>query len=200
LALPSRPHQVRFGEFQLDLETGELQSNRHRLILQDQPFQVLTILLQHPGRLVTREELKKTLWPTDTFVDFDHGLNKAVNRLRETLNDSADHPRFIETLPRKGYRFIVPVSSHLPLEPAAYTRYPPRAQRKRNASFSERRLPPFSPFPSQPLFVPKDRNRRQRRPPKSSRSPAWLESKMTLPSLQMAIRSLLRERMIEERV
>jgi len=103
------PHQVRFGEFQLDLESGELQSNGHRLILQDQPFQVLTILLQHPGRLVSREELKKKLWPTDTFVDFDHGLNKAVNRLRETLSDSADHPRFIETLPRRGYRFIAPV-------------------------------------------------------------------------------------------
>jgi len=108
------PHQVRFGEFQLDLESGELQSNGHRLILQDQPFQVLTILLQHPGRLVSREELKKKLWPTDTFVDFDHGLNKAVNRLRETLSDSADHPRFIETLPRKGYRFIGSVDNVAP--------------------------------------------------------------------------------------
>jgi Tol biopolymer transport system component/DNA-binding winged helix-turn-helix (wHTH) protein len=123
MALSSRPsQQVRFGEFQLDLETGELQSSGHRLILQDQPFQVLTILVQQPGRLVTREELKKKLWPTDTFVDFDHGLNKAVNRLRETLGDSADHPRFIETLPRKGYRFIFPVHSspdQVPVTPGA---------------------------------------------------------------------------------
>jgi TolB-like protein/DNA-binding winged helix-turn-helix (wHTH) protein len=106
---PSR--QVRFGELQLDLQTGELQNNGHKLMLQDQPFQVLTILLEHPGRLVTRDELKKRLWPSDTFVDFDHGLNKAVNRLRETLSDSAESPRFIETLPRKGYRFIGPVAS-----------------------------------------------------------------------------------------
>jgi Tol biopolymer transport system component/DNA-binding winged helix-turn-helix (wHTH) protein len=115
-------HQVRFGEFQLDLQTAELLRNGHKLILQDQPFQVLTILLQRPGQLVTREELKRRLWPSDTFVDFDHGLNKAVNRLREVLGDSADQPRFIETLPRRGYRFIVPVQSStdpLPLTPGA---------------------------------------------------------------------------------
>jgi TolB-like protein/DNA-binding winged helix-turn-helix (wHTH) protein/Tfp pilus assembly protein PilF len=103
-------HQVRFGEFQLDLQTAELQNNGHRLMLQDQPFRVLTILLEQPGRLVTRTELKNRLWPSDTFVDFDHGLNKAVNRLREALGDSAGSPRFIETLPRKGYRFIGPVA------------------------------------------------------------------------------------------
>jgi TolB-like protein/DNA-binding winged helix-turn-helix (wHTH) protein len=110
MALSVRPSQrVCFCEFQLDLETAELQSKGHKLILQDQPFQVLTILLRHPGRLVTREELKKELWPTNTFVDFDHGLHKAVNRLREALDDSAEHPRFIETLPRRGYRFVAPV-------------------------------------------------------------------------------------------
>lgn len=109
---PGEPtQQVRFGEFQLDLQTAELQNNDHKIMLQDQPFQVLTILLEQPGRLVTRTELKNRLWPSNTFVDFDHGLNKAVNRLRETLGDSAESPRFIETLPRKGYRFIGPVAS-----------------------------------------------------------------------------------------
>src|SRR5215469_6966449 len=108
---PGQPtQQVRFGEFQLDLQTAELQNNDHKVMLQDQPFQVLTILLEQPGRLVTRTELKNRLWPSDTFVDFDHGLNKAVNRLREALGDSAESPTFIETLPRKGYRFISPVS------------------------------------------------------------------------------------------
>jgi TolB-like protein/DNA-binding winged helix-turn-helix (wHTH) protein/tetratricopeptide (TPR) repeat protein len=99
-------HQIRFGEFTLDLETAELRNNGHRSTLQGQPFQILLILLEQPGVLVTRDELKKRLWPSDTFVDFDHGLNKAVNRLREALDDSADHPKFIETLPRRGYRFI----------------------------------------------------------------------------------------------
>jgi TolB-like protein/DNA-binding winged helix-turn-helix (wHTH) protein/thioredoxin-like negative regulator of GroEL len=100
------PRQVRLGEFALDLETGELRNDQHQFTLQGQPFEILLVLLEHPGRLVTRDELKKRLWPTDTFVDFDHGLNKAVNRLREALNDSADHPKFIETVPRRGYRFI----------------------------------------------------------------------------------------------
>jgi eukaryotic-like serine/threonine-protein kinase len=102
--------QVRFGEFQLDLQTAELRNNGHTVTLQDQPFRVLAVLLEHPGRLVTRDELKKRLWPADTFVDFDHGLNKAVNRLREALGDSTENPRFIETLPRKGYRFIAAIS------------------------------------------------------------------------------------------
>jgi len=104
--------RVRFGEYQLDLDTAELQTNRHTSTLTGQPLQILTALLERPGELVTREELKKKLWPDDTFVDFDQSLNKAVNRLREALNDSAEHPRFIETLPRRGYRFtgsVVPV-------------------------------------------------------------------------------------------
>lgn len=101
---------VRFGEFRLDLRTRELRSNGHRSYLQEQPFQVLAVLLDHPGQLVTRDELTKKLWPSDTFVDFDQSLNKAVNRLREALEDSADQPRFIETVPRRGYRFIGPVA------------------------------------------------------------------------------------------
>ena len=98
--------QVYFGEFQLDLDSSELRNNGSRSSLIGQPLQILTALLERPGELVTREELKKKLWPEDTFVDFDQSLNKAVNRLREALNDSADHPRFIETLSRRGYRFI----------------------------------------------------------------------------------------------
>jgi DNA-binding winged helix-turn-helix (wHTH) protein/predicted Zn-dependent protease len=101
---------VRFGEFRLDLRTRELRSNGHRSYLQEQPFQVLAVLLERPGQLITRDELMKQLWPSDTFVDFDRSLNKAVNRLREALDDNADHPRFIETVPRRGYRFIGPVA------------------------------------------------------------------------------------------
>jgi eukaryotic-like serine/threonine-protein kinase len=101
---------VRFGEFILDLRTRELRSNGHKSYLQEQPFQVLAVLLDRPGQLVTRDDLMKQLWPSDTFVDFDQSLNKAVNRLREALDDSADQPRFIETVPRRGYRFIGPVA------------------------------------------------------------------------------------------
>jgi DNA-binding winged helix-turn-helix (wHTH) protein/Tol biopolymer transport system component len=100
---------IRFKEYDLDLRTRELRTNGHKLILQEQPFQILSALLERPGDLVNREELRKRLWSDDTFVDFDRGLNKAVNRLREVLDDSADQPRFIETLPRQGYRFIAPV-------------------------------------------------------------------------------------------
>jgi TolB-like protein/DNA-binding winged helix-turn-helix (wHTH) protein len=106
------PHTVRvfrFGPFVVDARTGELTNAGQRTPLRDQPLQLLLALLERPGELVTREELTRRLWPADTFVDFDRGLNKAVNHLREALNDSADHPQFIETLPRKGYRFIAPV-------------------------------------------------------------------------------------------
>jgi serine/threonine protein kinase len=100
---------IRFGEFQLDPSTSELWRNGQKFSLQEQPFQILTALLEHPGQLVSREELRRRLWSSSTFVDFEHGLNKAMNRLREVLEDSADNPRFIETLPRRGYRFIAPV-------------------------------------------------------------------------------------------
>lgn len=104
------PRKIRFAQFELDLDTAELRSNGNTAILPGQPFRVLVTLLNRPGQLVTREELKKQLWPSDTFVDFDQSLNKAVNRLREALNDVAEHPRFIETLPRRGYRFISSVN------------------------------------------------------------------------------------------
>ena len=100
---------VRFGAFHLDVRTGELRKNGARINLSDQPFQVLKTLLECPGELVTRDELRQRLWAADTFVDFEHGLNAAVRRLRDALGDSADTPRFIETLPRRGYRFIAPV-------------------------------------------------------------------------------------------
>src|SRR5215204_5838486 len=102
---------VRFGVFELDLNTGELRKAGARINLPEQPFQVLKALLDRPGDLVTREELRQRLWSAETFVDFDQGLNAAVRRLRDTLGDSADVPRFIETLPRRGYRFIAPVTA-----------------------------------------------------------------------------------------
>jgi DNA-binding winged helix-turn-helix (wHTH) protein len=101
---------LRFGVFEVDLRSGELRKQGVRIKLQDQPFQVLRLLLQRSGELVTRDELRSQIWPADTFVDFDNSLNAAINKLREALGDSADSPRFIETLPRRGYRFIAPVS------------------------------------------------------------------------------------------
>src|SRR5258708_33727063 len=95
--------RICFGEFQLDLSTRELWRSGQKFSLQEQPFQILTALLEHPGQLVSRDELRKRLWSSSTFVDFEHGLNKAMNRLREGLEDSADQPRFIETLSRRGY-------------------------------------------------------------------------------------------------
>ncbi len=107
MATPSRNSQrVRFGEFELDLSTRELWTNGTKQTLAPQPFQVLQILIENRGQLVSRDDLVRHLWPSDTFVDYEQGLKKAVNRLREALNDSADRPRFIETLPRQGYRFI----------------------------------------------------------------------------------------------
>ena len=105
---------VRFGVYELDLRSGELRKSGARLGLQQQPLQLLSVLLEQPGQLVTREELRKRLWPDDTFVDFEHGLNAAVKRLRDTLGDSADSPRFVETVPRRGYRFIAPASVNGP--------------------------------------------------------------------------------------
>lgn len=101
---------VRFGEFEADLHAGELRKNGDRIKVQDQPFQVLRVLLEEAGQLVTREELRNRIWPADTFVDFDNSLNTAINRIREAIGDSKDNARFIETLPRRGYRFIAPVT------------------------------------------------------------------------------------------
>jgi TolB-like protein/Tfp pilus assembly protein PilF len=103
---------VRFGPFEADLRAGELRKHGVKLKVVGQPFEVLAMLLECPGQLVTREELRARLWPTDTFVDFDHGLNAAVNKLRDALNDSAEKPNYVETLPRRGYRFISAVGLH----------------------------------------------------------------------------------------
>jgi DNA-binding winged helix-turn-helix (wHTH) protein/tetratricopeptide (TPR) repeat protein len=107
---PPSPTILRFGVFEVDLRSGELRKQGVRIKLQEQPFQVLTTLLRRHGDVVTREELRAQLWQTDTFVDFDNGLNTSINKIREALGDSADSPRFIETLPRRGYRFIAPVT------------------------------------------------------------------------------------------
>ena len=109
-AVPS-PRLIRFGVFELDLRSGELQKQGLKIRLEGQPVQILICLLENPGELVTREELHRKLWPADTFVNFEHGLNTAVKRLRQALNDSADNPRFVETLPRRGYRFIAPIQA-----------------------------------------------------------------------------------------
>jgi TolB-like protein/DNA-binding winged helix-turn-helix (wHTH) protein/Flp pilus assembly protein TadD len=101
--------RLRFGVFEVDLRAGELRKHGLQVRLQQQPFQVLAMLMEHPGEVVTREELQKKLWPADTFVDFDHGLNKAINKIRDALSDSAESPRFVETVARRGYRFLAEV-------------------------------------------------------------------------------------------
>ena len=99
----------RFDVYEADVRSGELRKSGERLRIQEQPFQVLVALLERPREVVTRDELRQRLWPSDTFVDFDHGLNTTINKLRESLGDSASSPRFIETLPRRGYRFLADV-------------------------------------------------------------------------------------------
>src|ERR1700688_385676 len=127
---PSTPQSQRFAfdRFELDLRSGELLKDGRRLRLQAQPFQLLAFLLEHPGEVVSREEICRKLWQSDTFVDFDHSLGTAVNKIREALSDSAEHPRFVETMPRRGYRFIgrlngtngFPASESRPAPPDAY--------------------------------------------------------------------------------
>jgi TolB-like protein/DNA-binding winged helix-turn-helix (wHTH) protein/Flp pilus assembly protein TadD len=106
-----RDGRLRFGVFEVDLRAGELRKHGLRIRLQEQPFQLLVMLLEHPGEVVTREELQKKLWSADTFVDFDHGLNKAINKIRDALGDSAESPRFVETAARRGYRFLAEVKA-----------------------------------------------------------------------------------------
>jgi len=112
------PAVRRFGAFEVNLQSGELRKSGMRLRLSGQPFQVLAVLVQRSGEVVTREELQSLLWSADTFVDFDHGLNNAVARIREVLEDSSESPRYVETVPRRGYRFIAPLSDVAPPEPA----------------------------------------------------------------------------------
>lgn len=135
---PSNPTEktIRFAGFEVDLAAGELRQNGNRIRLQEQPFQILVYLLDRPGKVVTREELRQKLWPADTFVDFDHSLNTAVNKLREALGDSASSPRYVETLARRGYRFLAPVqrveasspAQNLPSTPPVNALTPPKAR------------------------------------------------------------------------
>ena len=116
--MPTVPHTGRvahFGVFELDLRSAELRKSGVKIRLQEQPFQVLAALLEHPGAVVTREELINRLWPDGTVVDYEHSLGTAVNKIRQALGDSADNPRFVETVPRRGYRFIYPVERPAPL-------------------------------------------------------------------------------------
>jgi len=119
MAVPRSNHRVvRFGVFELDRNAGELRKSGVKLRLQGQPFQVLVLLLDRAGEVVTREELQQQLWPSDTFVDFDHSLNTAINKVREALGDSASSPRYVETLARRGYRFIASVETDIPPQAA----------------------------------------------------------------------------------
>jgi cholera toxin transcriptional activator len=132
---------VRFGLFEADLAAGELRKGGIRIRLQEQPFQVLVQLLERPGEIVTREQLRDRLWPADTFVDFDHSLNTAINKIRDALDDSASNPRFVETLARRGYRFIAPVQQSdaagtIANEPAIPN---PQSDSPRSAQLSEAR-------------------------------------------------------------
>src|SRR6476620_2064646 len=107
----TRSGLVRFGVFEADLKSGELRKNGLKIRLPGQPFEVLAAMLERPGEVVTREELQKRLWPDGTFVDFDHSLGNAINKIREALGDSAESPRFVKTLSRRGYRFIARVET-----------------------------------------------------------------------------------------
>lgn len=128
----SRP-LIRFEVFEVDLQAAELRKRGQKIRLQEQPFRVLAMLLERPGEVVTREEMRQKLWPADTFVDFDHGLNSAVARLREALDDSADEPHFVETVPRQGYRFIGHIDIAAPSDPTK-TPEPQKAESARSAS------------------------------------------------------------------
>jgi TolB-like protein/DNA-binding winged helix-turn-helix (wHTH) protein/Tfp pilus assembly protein PilF len=128
--LTGRRRAIRFEDFEVDPASGELRKQGVKIKLQEQPFQALIALIERPGGVVTREELQERLWPPDTVVDFDRGLNKAINRVREALGDDAERPRFIETLPQRGYRFLAQVESDLPPEPPLSAR---RALRRRPA-------------------------------------------------------------------
>ncbi len=131
--------RVRFGFFEADLAAGELRRRGLKVKLQDRPFQILALLLSRPGQMVTREELRQALWPADTFVDFNNGINIAVNKLREALGDSAENPRFIETVGRRGYRWIPDVVRSPEPEPSAEARA---------GQVVEPALPSSSPLPA----------------------------------------------------
>src|ERR1700678_1597295 len=137
------PAKIRFGVYELDRDAMELCKHGVTIRLQEQPLRVLAALVERPGEIVTREELQQQIWGKETFVDFEQSLNKAVNRLREALNDEAGQPKYVETVPRRGYRFIAPVTG-LPMEQPAALQSPvpeaapakPALHRKRIASIA----------------------------------------------------------------
>jgi cholera toxin transcriptional activator len=146
MAEPNQERRYRFGVFDADAGTGELRRQGVRLRLNAQPFQVLLMLLDRPGALVTREEISRELWPDGTFVDYDHGVNSAVNRIREALGDTAGSPRFIETLARRGYRFIAPVERIVDSEILV------AAGRTETATQTRAEAPPADPLPTTPTL------------------------------------------------
>src|SRR5579863_7043272 len=119
-SVPATP--VRFGVFEADLSAGELRRNGVKVRLQDLPFRTLALLLSRPGEVITREEFRQALWPADVFVDFEQGISSAVMRLRDALRDSVDNPVFIETIERRGYRWIAPVHSSEPVSDVSHER------------------------------------------------------------------------------
>src|SRR5262245_33864854 len=132
---------VRFQPFELDLESGELRSHGHRVRLQDQPSRLLVLLASRPGELVSRSEIQKALWGDDQFVEFDHAINTAIKKIREVLKDDPEKPRLIETVPRKGYRFIAAIESAArPPEPSIQAESPPQ-------QFALPRTPSWTLFP-----------------------------------------------------
>lgn len=163
MSSPSTPVRYRFGAFEADTATGELRRSGFRVKIHAQPFQLLCLLLERPGDLLTREEISRALWPGDTFVDYEHGVNSAINRIREALGDKAASPRFVETLARRGYRFVAPVErlegnaaplAPLPqrIEPAPAQAAPPSCE----AEPALREAPATSAFPTTgaPAAVP----------------------------------------------
>jgi cholera toxin transcriptional activator len=146
---PNPARRYRFGVFEADAATGELRRQGIRIKLNAQPFQVLIMLLERRGELLTREEISRELWPDGTFVDFEHGVNSAINRIREALGDTAGGPRFVETLARRGYRFVAPVERIEPNETQKLSRPDPALESNSPA--------PQGPEPGQPALKPRSR-------------------------------------------
>src|SRR6266404_2416021 len=126
LATPTASQEIRFGEYQVDLRTGELRRDGNVLKLQPQPAKVLAILVGRAGQMVTRQELAEQVWGSETYVDFEHGLNFAIRQIRSALEDDAEHPRFLETVPKRGYRFIAAINGATPaqIETPEHTKAP----------------------------------------------------------------------------
>ena len=171
----ARPRLLRFSVFEVDLRTGELRKQGLKVKLQGQPFQVLAMLLERPGELVTREEIREKLWPGDTFIDFEHSVNNSIKRVREALGDDAAAPRFIETLPRHGYRFIAPVDGGAMQELPLPTSYLPPVGDDHSLSH-----PVKTPLPAAPAVAAVYDRRLESRPRtrfRGERKLSWLKKR-----------------------